>query len=131
MPTSAQPVSNLDERGHGSRSQAGSIRRSALSTFGSPDLGNGDGDLPGEQAVRKPTTCRYAPEERAGAVRMMRTSQVKLGTEHGMVRAWADQAAIHEGVSAGVTSVESVRLRLLEQENRVVPGLITADLEWG
>lgn len=80
--------------------------------------------------MRKPTTRRYAPEEKVSAVRTMRTSQVKLWAEHGTVRTWADRADIDEGVSAGVTSVESVRLRLLEQENRVVPGLITADLEW-
>lgn len=80
--------------------------------------------------MRKPTTRRYAPEEKVGAVRMMWTSQVKLWAEHGTVRTCADRADIDEGGSEDVTSVESVRLRLLEQENRVVPGLITADLEW-
>ncbi|MCY7288189.1 MAG: hypothetical protein LH624_08060, partial [Cryobacterium sp.] len=95
------------------------------------DFGSGEGDLSGEQAGRKPTTRRYAPEEKPCAVRMMRTSQMTFRTEHGTVRTWADRADLDEGVSADVMSVETVRLRLLEHENPVVPGLITADLEWG
>ena len=80
----------------------------------------------------KPTTRRYSPEEKASAVRMVRTLRAELGTEHGTVqrvalqlcygvesvRMWVKQAAIDEGHGAGVTMGEARRVRGLEKENR-------------
>ena len=85
-----------------------------------------------EQAAGKPTTRRYSPEEKAAAVRMVRTLRAELGTEHGTVqrvaaqlgygvesvRSWVKQADIDEGHVAGVTTVEARRVRELEQEVR-------------
>jgi transposase len=50
-----------------------------------PDLGNEDAGMPKEQSPGKPTTRRYSPEEKAAAVRMVRTLRAELGTEHGTV----------------------------------------------
>ena len=80
----------------------------------------------------KPTTRRYSPEEKAAAVRMVRTLRAELGTEHGTVqrvatqlgygiesvRTWVKQADIDDGNVAGVTTAESRKLRELEQEVR-------------
>src|SRR5690606_23110750 len=80
----------------------------------------------------KPTTRRYSPEEKAAAVRMVRTLRAELGTEHGTVqrvaaelgygtesvRSWVRQADIDEGHVAGVSTGDSERLKALEQENR-------------
>lgn len=88
--------------------------------------------MPKEQSPGKPTTRRYSPEEKAAAVRMVRTLRAELGTEHGTiqrvagqlgygvesVRSWVRQADIDEGYTPGVSSVESRRIRELEQENR-------------
>ena len=88
--------------------------------------------MPKEQAAGKPTTRRYSPEEKAAAVRMVRTLRAELGTEHGTVqrvaaqlgygvesvRSWVKQADIDEGHVAGVTTVEARRVRELEQEVR-------------
>ena len=88
--------------------------------------------MPKEQTVGKPTTRRYSPEEKAAAVRMVRTLRAELGTEHGTVqrvaaqlgygvesvRSWVKQADIDEGHVAGVTTVEARRVRELEQEVR-------------
>ena len=41
--------------------------------------------MPKEQSPGKPTTRRYSPEEKAAAVRMVRTLRVELGTDHGRV----------------------------------------------
>ena len=85
-----------------------------------------------EQTAGKPTTRRYSPEEKAAAVRMVRTLRAELGTEHGTVqrvaaqlgygvesvRSWVKQADIDEGHVAGVTTVEARRVRELEQEVR-------------
>ena len=84
------------------------------------------------QGSGKPTTRRYSPEEKAAAVRMVRTLRAELGTERGTVhraatqlgygvesvRTWVKQADIDEGVTAGVSSAEAARVRELEQENR-------------
>src|SRR5829696_4216906 len=97
-----------------------------------PDLGNEDGVMPKEQSPGKPTTRRYSPEEKAAAVRMVRTLRAELGTEHGTVhrvaqqlgygtesvRSWVRQADIDDGKSPGVTTLEGRRVRELEQENR-------------
>ncbi|WP_241251031.1 MULTISPECIES: IS3 family transposase [Micrococcus] len=88
--------------------------------------------MPKEQTVGKPTTRRYSPEEKAAAVRMVRTLRAELGTEHGTVqrvatqlgygvesvRMWVKQADIDEGVTTGVSSAEAQRMRELEQEVR-------------
>ena len=41
--------------------------------------------MPKEQSPGKPTTRRYSPEEKAAAVRMVRTLRAELGTDHGTV----------------------------------------------
>ena len=80
----------------------------------------------------KPTARRYSPEEKAAAVRMVRTLRAELGTEHGTVqrvaaqlgygpesvRAWVRQADIDDGAAPGVSTAETRRVRELEQENR-------------
>jgi len=88
--------------------------------------------MPKEQTTGKPTTRRYSSEEKAAAVRMVRTLRTELGTEHGTVqrvatqlgygiesvRTWVKQADVDDGVTSGVTTAEAVRLRELEQEVR-------------
>ena len=88
--------------------------------------------MPKEQSLRKPTTRRYSPEEKAAAVRMVRTLRAELGTDHGTVyrvarqlgygvesvRSWVRQADIDDGYAPGVSTVESQRVRDLEQEVR-------------
>ena len=88
--------------------------------------------MPMEQSAGKPTTRRYSDQEKAGAVRMVRSLRAELGTEHGTVhrvatqlgygvesvRLWVKQADIDEGHVAGVTTVEARRVRELEQEVR-------------
>lgn len=85
-----------------------------------------------KQGSGKSTTRRYSPEEKAAAVRMVRTLRAELGTDHGTVqrvatqlgygvesvRAWVKQADIDDGTVAGVTTVEARRVRELEQEVR-------------
>ncbi|MFV8141846.1 IS3 family transposase [Mycolicibacterium senegalense] len=88
--------------------------------------------MPKEQSPGKPTTRRYSPEEKAAAVRMVRTLRAELGTEAGTVsrvarqlgygvesvRSWVRQADIDEGLAPGVSTVESRKVRELEQEIR-------------
>lgn len=88
--------------------------------------------MPKEKSPGKATTRRYSAEEKAAAVRMVRTLRKELGTEHGTiqrvanqlgygvesVRSWVRQADIDEGHSPGVSSEESLRIKELEQENR-------------
>jgi transposase-like protein len=97
-----------------------------------PDLGNEDGFMSRERSVGKPTTRRYSPEEKASAVRMVRTLRAELGTEHGTVqrvasqlgyglesvRTWVKQSDIDDGYVVGVTTVDARRVRELEQEVR-------------
>ena len=47
--------------------------------------------MPKEQSPGKPTTRRYTPEEKAAAVRMVRTLRTELGTDHGTVQRVAHQ----------------------------------------
>ena len=75
---------------------------------------------------------RYSVEEKAAAVRMVRTLRAELGTNQGTVqrvatqlgygpesvRAWVTQADIDEGVKTGVASDGLAEIRKLEQENR-------------
>lgn len=84
------------------------------------------------QGSGKPTMRRYSSEEKAAAVRMVRTLRAELGTEHGTVqrvatqlgygiesvRTWVKQADVDDGHVAGVTTAETRRLRELDQENR-------------
>jgi transposase len=88
--------------------------------------------MPKEQSPGKPTTRRYTPQEKADAVRMVRTLRAELGTEHGTVqrvaqqlgygvesvRLWVRQADIDDGHTPGVTTADAVRMAQLEQENR-------------
>ena len=88
--------------------------------------------MPKEQPPGKPTTRRYSPEEKAAAVRMVRTLRAELGTEHGTVqrvarqlgygiesvRSWVRQADIDDGYTPGASTSESARVRDLEQEIR-------------
>lgn len=75
---------------------------------------------------------RYFTEEKAAAVRMVRTLRAELGTRQGTtsrvaeqlgygvesVRSWVPQADIDDGVKAGVRTDEQTRMGELEQEVR-------------
>ncbi|WOF20777.1 IS3 family transposase [Mycobacterium avium] len=88
--------------------------------------------MPKEQSPGKPTTRRYSAEEKAAAVRMVRTLRAELGTEQGTVqrvarqlgygvesvRTWVRQVDIDEGLAPGVTTSESKKVKELEQEIR-------------
>lgn len=88
--------------------------------------------MPKEQTPGKPQTRRYSDEEKAAAVRMVRTLRAELGTEHGTVqrvasqlgygvesvRQWVKQAEIDDGYAPGVSTSEARRIKELEQENR-------------
>ena len=88
--------------------------------------------MPKELANGKPTTRRYSDEEKAAAVRMVRTLRAELGVTQGTVqrvatqlgygvesvRMWVKQADIDEGVTSGVSSAEAQRVKELEQEVR-------------
>lgn len=88
--------------------------------------------MPKEQSPGKPTTRRYSSEEKAAAVRMVRTLREELGTEQGTVtrvahqlgygvesvRSWVRQADIDDGHAPGVTSTESAKVKELEREIR-------------
>ncbi len=88
--------------------------------------------MPKDSTPGKPTTRRYSPEEKAAAVRMVRTLRAELGTEHWTVhrvaeqlgygtesvRSWARQADIDEGDGPGVSTTKASRFKGLEQEVR-------------
>lgn len=88
--------------------------------------------MPTEHTAGKPTTRRYSAEEKAAAVRMVRSLQAKTGMTHGAVRrvaeqlgygvesvrSWVKQAEVNDCVRPGTTTSEAERLRALEQENR-------------
>src|SRR5690606_19585588 len=88
--------------------------------------------MPKDTTPGKPTTRRYSPEEKAAAVRMVRTLRAELGSEHGTVqrvaaqlgygtesvRSWVRQADIDEGLSPGTTTGDAGRIQALEQEVR-------------
>jgi transposase len=88
--------------------------------------------MPKDTTAGKPTTRRYSAEEKASAVRMVRTLRAELGTDHGTVhrvatqlgygvesvRSWVRQADIDEGQVPGVSTSDTARLKELEQENR-------------
>ncbi len=80
----------------------------------------------------KPTSRRYSAEQKAGAVRMVRTLRAELGSDHGVVarvadqlgygvesvRTWVRQADIDDGYQPGMSTTEARRMKELEQENR-------------
>jgi len=88
--------------------------------------------MPKEKTPGSPTTRRYSPEEKAQAVRLVRTLRAELGTEHGTVqrvaaqlgygiesvRSWVKQADVDDGHVPGVTTDEAARVKALEQEVR-------------
>ncbi|WP_245920698.1 IS3 family transposase [Brachybacterium timonense] len=88
--------------------------------------------MPKELSNGKPTTRRYSDEEKAAAVRMVRTLRAELGASQGTVqrvatqlgygvesvRMWVKQADIDDGVTPGVSSAEAQRVKELEQEVR-------------
>ena len=88
--------------------------------------------MPKDTTPGKPTTRRYSPEEKAAAVRMVRTLRAELGTDHGTVyrvarqlgygvesvRSWVRQADIDEGHVPGVSTTDAARIKALEQEVR-------------
>ncbi|WP_245193339.1 transposase, partial [Kocuria sp. JC486] len=88
--------------------------------------------MPKDTTPGKPTKRRYSPDEKAAAVRMIRTLRAELGTEHGTiqrvasqlgygtesVRSWVRQADVDEGHVPGVSTSEAAKMKALEQENR-------------
>ncbi len=78
------------------------------------------------------TGRRYSAEEKAAAVRMVRTLRAELGTNRGTaqrvalqlgygvesVRSWVRRADIDDGVKQGVPSDSAAEIRRLEQELR-------------
>ena len=83
-------------------------------------------------AQHKDKGRRYSAEEKAAAVRMVRTLRAELGTSQGTVqrvadqlgygsesvRSWVRQSDIDDGVKVGVTTNEQARMKALEQEIR-------------
>jgi transposase len=88
--------------------------------------------MPNEITPGKATTRRYSEAEKERAVWAVRQLRKELGTDHGTVkrvaaqlglgveslRSWVKQADIDAGVARGATTVESARIKKLEQENR-------------
>jgi transposase len=88
--------------------------------------------MPKEKTPGSPTTRRYSPEEKAQAVRLVRTLRAELGTEHGTVqrvaaqlgygiesvRSWVKQADVDDGRTPGTSTDEMARVKALEQEVR-------------
>ena len=78
------------------------------------------------------TGRRYSAEEKAAAVRMVRTLRAELGTDRGTaqrvalqlgygvesIRSWVRQADIDDGVKPGVASDAVAEVQRLEQELR-------------
>jgi transposase len=88
--------------------------------------------MPRDRSSGKPTTRWYTDQEKAQAVRLVRQLRDELGTSHGTVqrvatqlgygiesvRSWVRQADIDDGVSAGTTTADQERIKVLEQEVR-------------
>jgi transposase len=80
----------------------------------------------------KATSRRYTAQQREQAVRLVRKVRAETGLSFGAVqrvasqlgygvesvRSWVKQADIDEGMTEGVSSVQTARIRELEQENR-------------
>src|SRR3546814_20491158 len=87
--------------------------------------------MPNERVSGSPTMRRYSPEEKAGAVRMVRALRAELGTEHGTtarvasqlgygvesVRSWVKQADIDDGLTVGVSTAAADRIKQLERSD--------------
>jgi transposase len=85
-----------------------------------------------KRTTERPTTRRYTPDEKAQAVRMVRTLREELGTSQGTVkrvaaqlgygvesvRTWVRQDEIDAGEVSGTTTADQARIAELEQENR-------------
>lgn len=83
-----------------------------------------------KQPPARPTARRYTPDEKAQAVRLVRTLRDELGTAHGTVqrvanqlgygvesvRSWVHQADVDDGLIHGSTTSDAKKLRELEQE---------------
>jgi len=65
-----------------------------------PYLGNEYGVMPKEKSPGKPTTRRYSAEEKAAAVRMVRTLRTELGSEYGTIQRVARPAGVRGRVAA-------------------------------
>jgi transposase len=88
--------------------------------------------MPQDRTAGKPTTRRYSDEEKASAVRMVRSLRAETGMTHGAVRrvaqqlgygvesvrSWVKQADVDDGVRPGVSTDEAERVKALEQEVR-------------
>jgi len=88
--------------------------------------------MPKNQPPTLPKGRRYSAEEKAQAVRLVRTLRDELGTSYGTVqrvanqlgfgveyvRSWVGQADIDDGLIGGVTTIDKRRIAELEQENR-------------
>ena len=106
------------------------MNRSGL--LGGSIVWNEDGVMPQDRTPGRPTTRRYSSEEKAQAVRLVRTLRAEIGDGNSAVRrvadqlgyglesvrAWVKQADIDEGRAPGVSTDEAARVRALEQENR-------------
>jgi transposase len=80
----------------------------------------------------RPTSRRYTADQREQAVRLVRKVRTETGASVGAVqrvasqlgygvesvRVWVKQADIDEGMLEGTSSVQTARIRELEQENR-------------
>jgi transposase-like protein len=65
--------------------------------------------MPKDTNPGKPTTRRFSPEEKAAAVRMVRTLRAELGTNHGTVKWVAAQLSYGaESVRSWVRQVDTV-----------------------
>ena len=79
-----------------------------------------------------PKGRRYSADEKAQAVRLVRTLRDELGTSHGTVQrvanqlgygvesvhAWVRQADVDDGLTGGTTTAEKRRIAELEKEVR-------------
>jgi transposase len=80
--------------------------------------------MPQDTTPGKPTTRRYSPQDKAAAVRMVRTLRTELGATQGTVqrvatqlgygtesiRSWVRQADIDEGHTAGVSTSDAAKM---------------------
>ena len=103
------------------------LKRGGL--IGGPDFGNKDGVMGTTKQRESRKGRRYSAEEKAQAVRLVRTLRDELGTSHGTVqrvanrlgyglesvRSWVRQA---DGLVGGMTTAEKHRIAELEQESR-------------
>jgi len=65
--------------------------------------------MPKDTTPGKPTTRRYSPEEKAAAVRMVRTLRAELGTEHGTIQRVAAQLNAPSACGSHIFHVRTVK----------------------